>query len=302
MTRIFGSGNIGGSNFMMIPIGGKSVFAAGQTFSSKMSMLIKQLKKEQRKRPNDELLQEVYSSLEGLLNSVDINIGNGLAFKENQGLSYLELRESFSTKFSDLINKTLDSLLSFTPIQSGYINGSLLVVPLAGRTVEEKYKIRIGQDIVTFNNGKLLNQMLEIKNSPAYPESIRSALNEAIELVNLLEEQPNKTQKFEQNSLYFDQYYALPLFTFITGEAMSQYFASNDEEPEDQRFRDLLATYISSLYPVSNILPIGHKYKDFPWLVFRSYSLNEMRSKLFTDKYFLTSHELNILNLILSQD
>ncbi|MEA5499225.1 helicase-related protein [Limnoraphis robusta] len=300
MTRIFGSGNIGGSYFMMIPIGGKSVFAAGQTFSSKMSMLIKQLKKEQRKRPNDELLKEVYSSLEGLLNSVDINIGNGLAFKEDQGLSYLELRESFSTKFSDLINTTLDSLLGFTPIQSGYINGSLLVVPLAGRTVEEKYKMRIGQDIVTFNNGKLLHQMLEIKNSPAYPESIRSALNEAIELVNLLEEQPNKTQKFEQNSLYFDQYYALPLFTFITGEAMSQYFSSNDEEPEDQRFRDLLATYISSLYPVSNILPIGHKYKDFPWLVFRSYSLNEMRSKLFTDKYFLTSNELNILNLILA--
>ncbi len=302
MTRIFGSGNIGGSNFIMIPIGGKSVFAAGQTFSSKMSMLIKQLKKEQRKRPNDELLQEVYSSLEGLLNSVDINIGNGLAFKEDQGLSYLELRESFSTKFSDLINTTLDSLLSFTPIKSGYINGSLLVVPLAGRTVEEKYKIRIGQDIVTFNNGKLLNQMLEIKNSPAYPESIRSALNEAIELVNLLEEQPNKTQKFEQNSLYFDQYYALPLFTFITGETMSQYFSKNYEEPEDQRFRDILATYISSLYPVSNILPIGHKYKDFPWLVFRSYSLNEMRSKLFTEKYFLTSNELNILNLILSQD
>ncbi len=31
---------------------------------------------------------------------------------------------------------------------------------------------------------------------------------------------------------------------------------------------------LNSLYPVSNILPIGHKYKDFPFLVFRSYSLN----------------------------
>ena len=184
----------------------------------------------------------------------------------------------------------------------GYINGSFLVVPLAGRAVEEKYKMRLGQEIETFSNGKLLEQMFEIKNSPVYPESTRSAINEAIELVNLLEEQPNKTQKFEQTSEYLDQYYALPLFTFLTSKAMSQYFATDDEEPEDQRFRDILATYISSLYPVSNILPIGHKYKDFPWLVFRSYTLNEIRSKLFTDKYFLTSNELNVLNLILSQD
>ncbi|MBD1929832.1 helicase [Trichocoleus sp. FACHB-90] len=302
MTRIFGSGSIGQDNFIMIPIGGKSVFAAGQTFSSKMSALIKQLKKEQNKRRHDGLLKEVYSSLESLLSSVEINLGAGANSQEWQGLSYLELQETFSTRFLQLVNNTLDSLLNFAPIQLGYINGSLLVVSLAGRAVEEKYKMRLGQEIVTFSNGKLLNQMSEIRNSLAYPESIRSAINEAIELVNLLEEQPNKTQKFEQNSQYFDQYYALPLFTFITGEAISQYFASNEEEPEDQRFRDILATYISSLYPVSNILPIGHKYKDFPWLVFRSYSLNEIRSKLFTDKYFLTSNELNVLNLILSQD
>lgn len=41
MTRIFGSGRIGRDNFIMIPIGGKSVLAAGQTFSSKMNTLIK---------------------------------------------------------------------------------------------------------------------------------------------------------------------------------------------------------------------------------------------------------------------
>ena len=162
--------------------------------------------------------------------------------------------------------------------------------------------MRLGQEIVTFSDVKLLNQMCEIKNSSTYPDSLRSAIKEAMDLVNLLEEQPNKTQKFEQNSQYSDQYYALPLFMFVSGEAMSQYFASNDEEPEDQRFRDILATYLNSLYPVSNILPIGHKYKDFPFLVFRSYSLNEIRSKVFTDKYFLTSNELNVLNLILSQN
>lgn len=117
----------------------------------------------------------------------------------------------------------------------------------------------------------------------------------------MLQEERNKTQRFEQNSQRFDQYYALPLFTFLSGEAMSQYFASSEEEPEDRRFRDILDIYIHSLYPVGNILPISHKYIDFPFIVFNSYSLNEMRSKLFTDKYLLTSNELNVLNLILYQ-
>jgi len=152
-----------------------------------------------------------------------------------------------------------------------------------------------------FDNGDLLNQMNEISRRATYPESLRSALNEAIDLVNLLREQPNKTQRFEQNSQHFDQYYALPLFTFISSEAMSQYFASNSEEPEDQRFRDILANYIQSVYPVGNILPIAHKFKNFPFVVFRSYSLNEIRSKIFTEKYFLSSNELNILNMILSK-
>jgi hypothetical protein len=81
---------------------------------------------------------------------------------------------------------------------------------------------------------------------------------------------------------------------------MKQYFESNPEEPEDQRFKDILSTYIRSLYPVGNVLPIGHTYKEFPFVVFRSYSLGEIRNKLFTEKYLLNSQELNVLNLILS--
>jgi len=58
---------------------------------------------------------------------------------------------------------------------------------------------------------------------------------------------------------------------------MSQYFAEEPEEPEDLRFRDILFTYLRSLYPVTNILPIGDNYQEFPFLVFRSSVLAEMR-------------------------
>ena len=44
MTRIVGSGEIGlNQRFMMIPIGGKSVFAAGDTLTTRMGKLIKEL-------------------------------------------------------------------------------------------------------------------------------------------------------------------------------------------------------------------------------------------------------------------
>ncbi|NET24242.1 hypothetical protein [Okeania sp. SIO1I7] len=49
-------------------------------------------------------------------------------------------------------------------------------------------------------------------------------------------------------------------------------------------------------------LPIGRKYREFPFIVFRSYSLEEIREKIYSDRYLLTSNELNILNLILCRD
>jgi hypothetical protein len=58
---------------------------------------------------------------------------------------------------------------------------------------------------------------------------------------------------------------------------------------------------VRSIYPVDSVMPIEHKYQDFPFIVFRSYSLEQSLEKKFTDKYLLSSHELNVLNLILSK-
>ena len=295
MTRIYGSGDIGRHKYIVIPIGGKSVFAAGQTFTSQIDTLIKQLKKESKKRGNNnELLEQVYTTLESLMSSADICLPD---LPEES--SYLQLRKSFTTKFLDSIEDSFDGLLDFAPLQTGYINGSLLVVPVVGKKVEEKYIMRLKRELIDSNNDLLLSQMHKIRKDRHLPENIRSAMKQAIDLVNLLKETPYKTQRFDQETPCFDHYYAFPLFTFISGEAVSEYFANNNKEPEDQRFRDILENYLKSIYPVTNILPIGHKYKDFPFLVFRSYSFNEMRSRIFTDKYLLSSNELNILNLIL---
>jgi hypothetical protein len=62
----------------------------------------------------------------------------------------------------------------------------------------------------------------------------------------------------------------------------------------------LLASYIRALYPADSLLPIGRSYDAFPFILFRSLNLGEARRKMFTDKYLFMSHEVNILNMLLS--
>ncbi|MCL1473478.1 helicase-related protein [Argonema antarcticum] len=298
MTRIQGYGQIGREKFLMIPIGGKSVSAAGQTFSGQMANLIKDLKNEHRRRPSHKLLQEVYTSLEQLLSRTEFVLNSRNPVSESS--SYLEVRDIFNSKFSQLIADGFDKLLDFGNIEPGLINGSLLVVPIAEQKLEERYEMRL-MEIATHADDEILNKMRSISLNSDYSQSLHSAIKNAIELVEKVRNSNNRTQFLEQNSQRIDQYYALPLFSFISGEAMSQYFADEPEEPEEERFRDILATYIHHLYPADKTLPIGYKYRDFPFVVFRSYSLEEMREKIFTDKYLLTSNELNVLNLILSK-
>lgn len=300
MTRISGYGNLGREKFLIIPIGGKSVSAVGDTFSNKMASLIKTLKSESYR--GDKLLKEVYTSLEQLLGRGEFVLTNSDKSRQ-KGDSYLEMRDDFNKKFLEKCNP-LDGLLSYDHLEIGHVCGSLLVVPLANQNLLEKYQMRLHREIQKCVDNGLLQKMCRIRDSELYPENVRSAIRGgAIELLQFLNSDVQKTQYFEQLSQQFDRYYAIPLFAFVSGEEMREYFADSGlEEPEDRHFRDILSAYMRAMYPVDSVMPIGHKYKDFPFIVFRSYSLEQSRAKMFTDKYLISSNELNVLNLILSKD
>ncbi|WP_017716989.1 helicase-related protein [Kamptonema formosum] len=310
MTRIVGAWRLGRKEFMMIPIGGKSVSAAGDTFTSQMTNLIRELKNEHRRRPSNLTLQQVYTSLQEILSRAEFTLLDADKPRKpvsprnrlSEQLSYLSLRDLFNRQFSQLCG-SFDKLLDYGKIEPGHISGSLLVVPVGEKTLEETYQIRLEQQIRKHATPELIAKMRAISHSLEYPENLRTALRGgAMELVKLLSGEVTRTQWFEQSSQRDDQYYALPLFAFIAGEAMRDYFKTNPEEEEDTEFRTLMSRYVHSLYPAYNTLPIGRKYGEFPFLIFRSYSLEEMREKIFTDKYLLTSSELNVLNLILSKE
>ncbi|MCT7966408.1 helicase [Laspinema sp. D1] len=301
MTRIFGSGPLGRKDCLIIPIGGKSVSTAGMTLSGQITHLIRELKTEYRQKPSHRILQDIFISLEGLLSHAEFILMDETGTEKTMQKSYLSLREEFNTQFTQYCNR-LDQLLDLGNIEPGHLVGSLLIVPIQQR-LEESYEIRLEQQIRRYATPELMNKMFAVSKSLEYPENLRSAIRGgALELVELLHREATRTQWFEQYSNNTDQYYLMPLFNFIAGEAIAEYFKEEPQEEEGQEFRTLLSRYLHSLYPAYNTLPIGRQYREFPFLLFRSYSLEQMRAKMFSDKYLLNSHELNVLNLILSRE
>ncbi|HIK11355.1 MAG TPA: helicase [Oscillatoriaceae cyanobacterium M33_DOE_052] len=301
MTRIVGSWRLGfGSQkeAIMIPIGGKSVAAAGNTFTGEMTNLIREMKNEHRRQPGNQTLKEVYTSLQELLSQAEFVLIDENGYNGTNSTSYLHLREQFHSQFTQACRQ-LDNLLAFGNAETAHITGSLLVVPI-DKSLQETYAISLEQQIRKYATDAIRKKMWAISKSEEYPENLRAGLRRgATELLDLLRGDIQRTQWLEQNSQNSDQYYAIPLFSFISSDTLKEYFKSNPQEPEENEFRTLLSRYVHSLYPAYNTLPIGRQYREFPFLIFRSYSLAEMRYKIYTDKYLFNSYELNILNLIL---
>jgi hypothetical protein len=111
---------------------------------------------------------------------------------------------------------------------------------------------------------------------------------------------PEITQLLTQDSRTPDQYYALPLLAFLQEKVLKAHFSEKPEEPEVNSFRWLLFTYARTLYPITSVLPIGDDYEEFPFLLFRSFNLKEIRNRTFSDTHLLISNEMNVLNMLLS--
>ncbi|MGB3534618.1 MAG: helicase-related protein [Microcoleaceae cyanobacterium] len=295
-TRIYGSGNIANEQYMMIPVGGKSVFSAGESLSHTIKTLMTKLKKESRRYSHDLRFQQAYQLLEEMMNTVEITISKSVRQAKKEQLTYLKLIEEVRDNFIKKIEGNLDALLSFPIIQTGYVVGGLLIVPLTDQIVEEVYRVKTDKKIVV-----LADILSELQTDSRLPETMKRLIRDTLDLILELQKEPDKNQKLELESQYLDQYYAIPLFVLSLNHVFDNYFQNKETEPEDQRFREILETYVKSLFPITQVLPIAYQYEKLPFLVFRSYSLIEMKNKRFSDQYLINSKELNVLDLVLAE-
>ncbi|HYL43544.1 MAG TPA: helicase-related protein, partial [Ktedonobacteraceae bacterium] len=310
MTRIEGSGMIGlNQRFMMIPIGGKSVFAAGETFTSRISKLIKELSDLSHRRWEDKRLEHVYVSLTRILSNARIRLISTSTRRKGDvhemvKQSYIPLIPTFSDDFAEAARKGLHNLLLRYPLEQGYLSGGLLIVPIVEQAMQEHYWMEIEDIFEQKETGRdLLTNMYALSRDPRNPDSVHMVMRDAIAFIELLKKMASeKIPHYEQESAHTDQHYALPFVAFLAHDTLQAYFKRKpaDEDQLDASFRSLLASYIRALYPADSLLPIGRNYDAFPFIIFRSLNLGEARRKMFTDKYLFMSHEVNILNMLLS--
>ncbi len=69
----------------------------------------------------------------------------------------------------------------------------------------------------------------------------------------------------------------------------------------DDEVREVLQ-YVNSLALAYNVLPIDSNYKNIPYVIFNSGAMDKLGKNLFNQNQVFQSKEINILNLILSQE
>ncbi|ELR97889.1 ATP-binding protein [Gloeocapsa sp. PCC 73106] len=295
LTRIKGSGNLGDQKLLIIPIGGKAITSTGVDFSNKLNNLLELLAQEHRLNPEKVILKSTREKLENILDRAKFSLG-----KTKQDLdydSYLSRLPTFHEQFSLAINQGLDQLLDFGKLERSYLAGSLIIVPTENKRLSTNYLLSL-IEILKTNSKELLTALYGIKNSLEYHNNLRYATGEAIDLIKEIDQETERSLQLVENSQYPDQYYAFPLFTLLNLPLLQEYLAQ--ELAADDNFKNILECYINCLYPAYNLLPIGSKYEDFPFILFRSYSLEQRRQQVFSKQYLFNSSELNIVNLILS--
>ena len=307
MTRIVGAGYLGGRNIAMIPIGGKAMYSSGETFSTRIKSLMQLLRSHQRLHPDDqdvklvlEHLPPFFKSSEFLVQKPPRSSNSPVPHKQmRKKISLLSLLESGVDFLFDQCSCMAD-LLEIEISPQVYMDGSLLIVPMNNHTVTSCYSIDPYSQIRSHITPNFINALNNISRGN-YSENIKNEISFAIDFIDHLSQNEGNTQQISDYSNFSDQYFAVPLHFLVADETLKRSFTGDENFSVSHDFRILLERYVKALYPANDFLPIGDGFVDFPWVIFKSYDLAQIRRSLFSANYFLNSRSLNLLNLILSR-
>lgn len=267
-----------------------------------MATLQRNLNREQIMHPQDVGLRMVRERLTALFGRAEIEVAHHPQTDRKQQHSYLHVLAEGREALVAPLRRGFHQLLKLGALEPAYISGSLFVVPIQDRKISEQFHMRRWGEIdhLTEELERILGGMAA--NEETYREAVRQGLTKALELVRQLrKEEVSRSQRFAETQERPDLYYAIPWFALLAGPTFAAYFASGDEAAADNPFRDVLAAYARHLYPADGIRPIGLIYATFPFIVFQSFALPDVRAKLMRASHLLSSNELNVLSLMLAK-
>lgn len=307
MTRITGAGHLGGRDMAMIPIGGKAMYSGGETFSTRIKSLMQLLRSHQRIHPDDQYINLVLKHLPRFFDSARFLVQMS-PDSSNSPVPQKQMRKKIS--LLSLLEKGIDFLFDQCSCMAElfeieisprvYMDGSLLIVPMNNKTVTSRYSIDPYSHIRKYATTNF-REALETISRGNYSENIKTEITFAIDFIDKLKQDEIITQQISDFSNFSDQYFAVPIHLLVADETLKRSFTGNENSPVTHDFRILLERYVKALYPADDFLPIGNGFVDFPFVIFKSYDLPQIRRSLFSANYFLNSRSLNLLNLILSR-
>jgi hypothetical protein len=303
MTRIAGAGPVRHQHFQMIPVAGKAVSSAGATFPDTMAELIRHLQSEARQHPNHPELKRVAKYLQQLFGEGNFRweTPSDEMQPTPQKKSYLPQRTTLIRRFRDVVSQRFDKLLEWPTHELIYSTGGLVVVPSRHKKLDQHYLLDLRERSRSEQGKQALNLLQYLEHEDWLPEHVHLGLSKAKDLLFLLRNATEeKTQQFIQSSQYFDQYYAIPILAFLVPEVFEEYFETALDYQDPLPFRMIVGNLVRTWYPANTMLPIGEDYRRYPFVVFRSFNLDEIRHKIFSGNSVFASYELNVLNMLLS--
>lgn len=299
-TRIQGYGNMGRHNLRIIPVGDKHLSSTGDSLLILISRLLTEMSREIRRSTNN---QHGYdSSLKSLYEMISEVFGQTRTLIDSK--NFIDV-ENYYGEFKQQILDNLYGLVHH-PFKQAYVDGDLLIIEI--KKTEEQVGI-FRNLLTTVRNGRIIARLYGHAQDGKYPESLRTKLREAANILKEIIEMRDKTeqsQELHSNNKSSNQYLAVPLPVFFDNQRFKRYFSDEMSSEatalsEHRGFYNLLRAYLQLLYPITDILPLTGEYKNYPFLLFRCDSLSAIRNQHFDRHYLFSSTDLNVLNLILAQ-
>lgn len=293
MTRIYGSFVMKGKQYSLIPVSGISSSVPFSQFIESMAQLYKDVKNEYN-RNRDERIAKLLDVMEDLFNHIKISTNAAIYEREFENMQQIH------EKFVSLWNKSYYSLLYFKPFHDFYIYGNIGIFPIKGSAVEANTLIN-PSTLNKYYKDNWINGIIDgICKDPEVNDDLRIAIKKfEKELYQIYKktDEYDKSQNILESSSQERQYIAL---SFI-----SPFFQHNGTKEQDENsmsVRQCLEQYIKTRYSIDNVLPITEEYEDVAYLKFQSSSIEPLRNQVFSKNYLFYSPDVNLLNLLLSQE
>jgi hypothetical protein len=289
-TRIVGSARIGWQQYAVVPVGGKAIAAAGSSLAVRLDQFLRAVR-----------LRDTVEDLQRLLDNNEVKRRRKPSAAGTTQKRWLAGLETFRQDFAAAAARSLDALIpAYADFEPAVVHGSLLLVPSTDYVFHDSLVLRLSE---LGKDSRLFANLLSIRDDRDYAYSIRTAASDGIELVDELRRFPDESQHLAVESSFPDQYYTIPLVVLYARDAFYRHFAETPErEAVAVAFRDILHACLRTVPGTHDELPTSTTYKEFPYAVFRSHCLPAARRAVLGGRYLLASPELNLLNLLLSDE